>query len=801
MALVLPSKINGKMFGYKKATLSIVLIILSLISFSQSRPTGAVEGFIKDAEGQPLAGITVRLEKAKKLTTTDSRGKFSWSGLPAGEDIILAEGMNIQPVRQVITIVAGSTLELVLQTTEKSSELKEVIVSAGRTIESIDEVPSAVSIINRKELEKTIGISTNLGMILGNKVTGLAPDNELSSNFGQTLRGRVMLIMVDGIPQSTPLRNGGMDLRALDPSVIERVEVVKGATAIYGNGAAGGLINYITRKPATGKLFNSRTSLGLTGSLVKLPNSLGGRISQLFYGSNGKLDYTISGAYEQTGELKDADGDVLPPVYGLGETDTYNAFVKLGYQIKPAHRVQFSYNFFKSLQTTNYITENGNYANGIKTSAKLGEGSGVPQGVRGNHNASLQFIGNTGLLNTTYNVDLYYQSVDNVFFYSETFVDGGVSRILSKKKGLRFVFNTPIAPKSLDANLTYGLDIQNDITSQPLVDGRIWVPEMDMMNLAPFIQAKATLLKGLVLKGGVRLEKVSIGVDDYATLPVKNRETGEVTPSKNVEGGELSYNAYTFNAGLRYNLSPYFSPFISFSQGFSVADIGLALRAARADKISQINTAAVIINNYEAGFVSKWKTLRFEANAYISTSELGASSVYRNGEFVVQRTPERIYGFELAAHAKLHPRWNAGLAYSYVEGKTDINDNGKYDDPEDSYLGGQRIAAPKMNAELDFDIIPGKFGAMLQYVGVMKRDRFEKNSAGTYNPYQGPVKPYNIFNLRMNYELNSTTSLVAGVENLLNENYYTARSQYGVFNDSFTKGKGASFRLTLNIKW
>lgn len=61
--------------------------------------------------------------------------------------------------------------------------------------------------------------------------------------------------------------------------------------------------------------------------------------------------------------------------------------------------------------------------------------------------------------------------------------------------------------------------------------------------------------------------------------------------------------------------------------------------------------------------------------------------------------------------------WNAGLAYSYVEGKTDINDNGKYDDPEDSYLGGQRIAAPKMNAELDFDIIPGKFGAMLQYVG------------------------------------------------------------------------------------
>ncbi len=42
--------------------------------------------------------------------------------------------------------------------------------------------------------------------------------------------------MVDGIPQSTPLRNGGRDMRTIDPSAIERIEVIKGATAIYGNG-------------------------------------------------------------------------------------------------------------------------------------------------------------------------------------------------------------------------------------------------------------------------------------------------------------------------------------------------------------------------------------------------------------------------------------------------------------------------------------------------------------------------------------------------------------------------------------
>jgi iron complex outermembrane recepter protein len=60
-----------------------------------------------------------------------------------------------------------------------------------------------------------------------------------------------VLVLIDGIPQSTPLRAVGRDIRTIDPSVVKRVEVIKGATAIYGNGADGGLINYITKTPKT----------------------------------------------------------------------------------------------------------------------------------------------------------------------------------------------------------------------------------------------------------------------------------------------------------------------------------------------------------------------------------------------------------------------------------------------------------------------------------------------------------------------------------------------------------------------
>ena len=779
----------------------LCLLVLSAIGFAQDETTtGGIKGTVRTQDNSPAPSATVRIKESRKAVLTNNEGAFTLDNIQPGNYILEISTIGYQPVEKGVTVSAGSYTDISLQLSQAQTELREVIVSAGRTKETIDEVPSSVTIVGLKTMQQNINITPNLGDILENRVPGMAASTGLSSNFGQTLRGRSLLIMVDGVPQSTPLRNGAMDLRALDPSVIERIEVVKGATAIYGNGAAGGLINYLTRNPKSDKLLHSQTSLSATGSLVNKSNSMGARVSQLFYGNKGKFNYVLSGVYEQTGEQKDADGDVLPPVYGLGETDSYNAFAKVGYDFNANHKVQATYNFFSSRQTTNYITVNGDYKTGQKTTAKQGESKGVPQGVRGNHNLSVQFSGETGIANTRYDADVYYQSVDNIFFYSEVFVDGGISRILSKKNGARLVLNTPVLLNNIDANFTYGLDAQRDITSQPLVDGRIWVPEMNMLNIAPFIQTKFTFFDKLVLKGGVRYEKVNIGVDDYATLPTKNTSTGVVTPSMNVRGGDLKYNAVVSNVGLRYNFSNYFSPYVSFSQGFSVSDIGLVLRSARVDDIEKINTEAVIINNYEAGFVSKVKNFRFEATGYISKSSLGANSVYSDGVFVVVRTPERIYGYELAADYQITKDLQAGISYSYVEGKVDADDDGKFDGESDDYLPGQRISPPKLAGHVDYAVVPGKLNVLLQYTGILKRDRFARNSSGSYDPYKAPVSPYHLFNSSIGYIFNESTSLNLGIENMLNADYFTARSQWGAFNDSYTKGKGASYRLTLNVK-
>ena len=79
-----------------------------------------------------------------------------------------------------------------------------------------------------------MGFSTNLADIIGQKVPSFSPSRQKLSGRGESFRGRAPLYLIDGVPQSNPLRNGDRDGFTIDPAVIERVEVLFGANAIQG---------------------------------------------------------------------------------------------------------------------------------------------------------------------------------------------------------------------------------------------------------------------------------------------------------------------------------------------------------------------------------------------------------------------------------------------------------------------------------------------------------------------------------------------------------------------------------------
>ena len=677
-----------------------------------------------------------------------------------------------------------------------AEEMEHVVVSGSRVFESIDEVPASVTIISQKQIEEHLKVNPELQSLLAQMVPGLAPDTGSSSNTGQSLRGRAPLVMIDGVPQSTPLRNGSLGVKTLDPSAIARIEVIKGATSVYGNGASGGIINYITKQATSDGQPEGEISLSSRFSAVKLEESAGARVSAAVNGRADKISYLFTASYEENGVQRDAEGDILGLQYGLSDAVTENYFTKLGYDFDDEKQLQFSYNYFSSQQKTDLGDVVGNLNDGEKTYAihvpKELQKQGKPQGPDGNENITLKYTDYALFTNTQMTLDIYMQDIENVFFFSTNLAnpdegyEGGQSIIRSEKKGARATFNTLVDFDNVEATFIYGLDALNDVTSQPLVDGRVWVPEMDMESLAGFLQTKWVIDNDLVIKAGVRQESIDLTVDDYNTLKLCRSETQCSVPLS-VKGDTIDYDATTYNVGVKYNLLEAFSPFANYSQGSDISDIGRLLRSATVNDIGLIQTEASIIDNYEIGFTSQFDDLRFEFAAYRSTSEFGTTNSFNEvtGVYEPVRAPQEIWGYETLVDYKINPTLKLVATYSYVEGKNT---------EDDIYLGSRQISPPKGTANLNWQ--PNdELSLTVSYLYVGSRKRFEPNADGDYVGDQGPISSYNLFNLSGRYNFSENWQAFMGVENLFNNDYYPARAQSYTYGGYNIKGLGTTVTL------
>jgi len=698
-------------------------------------------------------------------------------------------------------IIAHSANAQSLELNETVDEdIERIIVTGSRIVESIDEVPATVTIINRKQIEAQLKVSSELQTLLATLVPGLAPSTGTSSNSSQTLRGRSPLVMIDGVPQSTPLRNGSLGIRTIDANAIERIEVIKGATSIYGNGAAGGIINYITKKANSDSKFNGNASISSRFSAVKPEDSAGQRIEGMVNGQIDKFSYVASGSYEDNGLQRDAEGDVIGLKYGLSEATMQNYFTKLGYQFNDDISLQFVYNYYESKQDSDLIDVVGSVNSGVKTyaiEAPAGSSAlGEPQGPN-NRNMMLKYTDAALFENTQLVIDAYAQQVENIFFYSPTLANldegysGGQSLIKSDKKGLRVTLSSEFEWDNVDATFIYGVDALNDVTSQPLVDGRFWVPEMDMQNLAGFVQSKWVIDEKLIIKAGVRTEEIDLTVNDYSTLKLC-KAVDVCSVPVDVTGDKLNYPATTYNLGIRYNLADYFQPFASYSQGTDISDTGRLLRTATVTDISLIRTEANVIDNYEIGFTSELDKLRIEVSAYRSISELGTTNKYdaATGVYLPVRAPQEIYGYEAVAFYNVSKELHVTATYARVEGK---------DTENEEYLGAKQISPPKATVNINWQPIDNGTLA-LSYLYVGDRKKFEPVD-GDYVGDQGPIDSYHVVNLSGNYEVDQDWSMFFGIENLLNQDYYPTKSQAYTYSGYNVKGLGTTVNVGLDYQF
>lgn len=198
---------------------------------------------------------------------------------------------------------------------DSTMQIKEVVISTTRIPEIRSNSASTVTIINHQQIVEMSKIAPDMSKILGLLTPGMALSSNTTSSRSQTLRGRSVLVLIDGIPQSTPLRATDRDIRTIDPAAVDHIEIVKGSTALYGNGAIGGVINIITKKSQTDKVFNGQSTVsGSTYNFFRRSKGQGYRLNQQFYGSIHQFDYLVNGSFGRTGSCVDGDGQYISPL-------------------------------------------------------------------------------------------------------------------------------------------------------------------------------------------------------------------------------------------------------------------------------------------------------------------------------------------------------------------------------------------------------------------------------------------------------------------------------------------------------
>lgn len=186
----------------------------------------------------------------------------------------------------------------------------DVVITASRIPQSLENVVADVSVIERDEIEHA-GLSTLVELLR------TQPGVEIESNggFGATsnvhLRGtssQSVVILVDGMRMGSAT-NGTTALEQISPEQIERIEIVRGpASSLYGSEAIGGVIQIFTRRGTDKPHFSAYLGYG-SYNTREAAGSFSGKINDTSFALTASSQTTDGFSSLNTNSGRDADDD------------------------------------------------------------------------------------------------------------------------------------------------------------------------------------------------------------------------------------------------------------------------------------------------------------------------------------------------------------------------------------------------------------------------------------------------------------------------------------------------------------
>lgn len=713
--------------------------------------------------------------------------------------------------------------------------------------QKISEMPAVTQVIGEEDIREQATGNRTTGDILAQLIPSLGASSGSTSNYGTTMRGRPVQYLLNGVPLSGS-RSLSRELNSIDPEQLERVEVLSGATSIYGAGAAGGLINLVT-KSAAGEGFIGQTRLGIDSSREFDSDSLGYHVGQsLGYGGErvyGRLDVD----YENRGGKFDSHGDrISPDVNQTDQQDTESLSVNanLGMDIDESQSVNLAVTYYNDEQDTHYGPDYGKNLEvlllGAPPSLKAIDGARIEnQPYTKKTSVNLNY-NNNDVFGSNLSVTGYYLDEQGRFYPSgkdarkqarEVLLENGVDKDTAKKlsadaifimqseadievMGLRAAMQTETELAGKQTLLSYGADFERENSEQTYygqdfkqftasnglvskTNGMSYNggPDTTIDKVGAFVNADIDMTDKWHASAGMRYQKLKSKTDTFTPFYEQLLEdyfNGSSTDYQagDVAKGKTDHDKTLFNLGSSYQLTPNDQIFANFSQGFTTADIQRALRDVRAGYVvNSDNVQPISINNYDLGWQGKHGDTSARVVGFYNTSD---KTVRFTNDYTVEviDTDERVYGVEGSLTQDISDNWQVGGSVAYTRGQ--YKKDGDWLE-----LDAVRLTPLKGTAFAQYNFDEGS-NIRLQALAIGGDDRAFKDQQKDPDASAQPVTGYMTLDVLGQVKM-PVGRVGYGVYNVLNKDYQTVYHQTTFGDLNRLPATGTTYGLSYTVDY
>ncbi|MEO0559011.1 MAG: TonB-dependent receptor [Bacteroidota bacterium] len=244
------------------------LLLLSLL-LATTASAQTVEGVVSsDGETIPLA--TVRVVDTALGTAANADGEYRITLPEAGTYALRFTAVGYAPEDREVAVAAGETVMLNVELAAATLDAGAIVVTGTLEQLGVRESPVKVDVLPAAFLKTTP--SVNIMEVIG-RVNGLYEQIDCGVCYTNNIRingidGPNTAVLIDGAPVMSSLAMV-YGLNGISPILIDQIEVVKGPmSTLYGSEALGGVINIITKDPATTPTLSSNVFTTTRGDVA-----------------------------------------------------------------------------------------------------------------------------------------------------------------------------------------------------------------------------------------------------------------------------------------------------------------------------------------------------------------------------------------------------------------------------------------------------------------------------------------------------------------------------------------------------